>query len=170
MMKIVEGLDRPYKGEWTEMMRGDGFMLSGGMGVGTTANGQDRRRFEIFDSAIYDETKSFDKALIGKTDLLMNGPDIVGLIDISLKPAMRRGGIGRKIISALVETSPDDFVIYDIQTKAMTFWRKLGATFYSRAGEPVVSPKNEKVVLGVIRKNGGDRPITALPGWFPAPR
>lgn len=113
----------------------DRFVFSGGYRSGSSPSGQTRLHYEVYDLVIFTDTKDVNSALIGSVDLMVSDEtgEIVGLVDITLKPKFRKGGRGSKIIQDIRDTAGKEITIHDIQAKAKGFWKKVGIKFTDRS-------------------------------------
>ncbi len=164
----ISDLNRKKAGMGLETMYGEGFVLTGGMRVGSSPAGMERRGYSIIDVEKYEETNgNWDQCFMGIVHLMVsNNNDILGLINIKLNPKTRKAGIGRAVVKSLVETAPNDFVIWDIQKSAIGFWKKMGTELYTTGGKEIPSPRKfSGLIMGVIRKPGSNTPISELPGF-----
>ena len=121
-------------------MQNSDVVLAGGMRSGNSRAGYTRLKYMIYDIRGIDgqlSDEQWDEAEAGFVELFIkdgNSPpqasDIEGLVNIELKPKMRKSGIGSVVIQSLKDTA-GELRIYDIKQKAVPFWRKMGATFYA---------------------------------------
>ena len=116
-------------------MQNEDVAIAGGMRSGNSRAGLTRLKFMIFDLRGLDGQMTAEEQEArdsGYVELFVKDgtKDVEGLVNIEIKPAMRRSGIGRIVIQSLADTF-DDLRIYDIKQKAVPFWRKMGATFYA---------------------------------------
>ena len=121
-------------------MQNNEVVLAGGMRSGGSRAGYTRLKYMIYDMRGVEEQlddAGWDEREAGFVELFIkdggggvSATDIEGLVNIELKPKMRKSGIGSVVIKALKDTA-GELRVYDIQQKAVPFWRKMGATFYS---------------------------------------
>lgn len=109
--------------------------LVGGMRSGNSRSDVTRLKFMIYDLRGAEgqlQSEDWDERESGFVELFVydGTKNVEGLVNIEIHPKMRRTGIGRVAIQALVDTF-DELRVYDIQQKAVPFWRKMGATFYA---------------------------------------
>lgn len=115
----------------------DDILLLGGYSrSGSTPDGTVGAGFIAFDARQIAAGMTLDSARIGTVELFLIKPQlerIHGLINIEVCPALRRRGIGRRIVEAIAATAPDTRLkIYDIQQDAVLFWIRLGCAFHPR--------------------------------------
>lgn len=127
--------------------------IVGGMRSGNSRAGLTRLKFMIYDLRGVEgqlQGDEWDEREAGFVELFVHDgtKNVEGLVNIELKPAMRRSGIGRVTIQALADTF-DDLRIYDIQQKAVPFWRKMGATFYADSHFTQIAKKTTGVRTGL---------------------
>lgn len=139
----------------------DEIALSGGMRSGSSPAGHTRTRYIIYDMV---EIRGGDQdaAECGSADLWETSEGIVGLVDIKILPKKRRGGFGRKTISALCDSYDKHFHISDIKKSAISFWASVGCVFFTGTKELTNSEaRNLKggVIVGIIPKNGCPDPL-----------
>ena len=117
-------------------MYNDEVALVGGMRSGNSSAGYTRLKFMIYDLRGADPSRQLTpeeqaEREAGIVELFVkDGTQTAeGLVNIELKTNFRKGGTGRLVVQALKDTF-GELKIYDIQKKAIGFWRKMGATFY----------------------------------------
>jgi len=108
--------------------------LVGGMRSGNSRAGFTRLKFMVYDLRGVEgqlQGDEWDEREAGFVELFVkNGTkEVEGLVNIEFPPAKRKGGVGRVAIQSLKDTF-GELRVYDIQKKAIPFWRKMGATFY----------------------------------------
>ena len=116
---------------------GDEYALVGGFRDGASNAGELRLKYQIYSHAeIEANDGNFEKGEIGYCVVRVasdDGPDqgeILGLIDIELKPKYRKSGHGKKIVRDIVDTTKSgNLDIHDIQKKAKKFWDKMGVEY-----------------------------------------
>jgi len=116
---------------------GDEYALVGGFRDGASNAGELRLKYQIYSHAeIEANDGNFEKGEIGYCVVRVSsddGPDqgeILGLIDIELKPKYRKSGHGQKIVRDIVDTTKSgNLDIHDIQRKAKKFWDKMGVEY-----------------------------------------
>ena len=116
---------------------GDEYALVGGFRDGSSNAGELRLKYQIYSHALIDANGGdFAKGEIGYCVVRVasdDGPDqgeILGLIDIELKPKYRKSGHGQKIVRDIVDTTKSgNLDIHDIQKKAKKFWDKMGVEY-----------------------------------------
>ena len=116
---------------------GDEYALVGGFRDGASNAGELRLKYQIYSHALIDANGGdFSKGEIGYCVVRVasdDGPDqgeILGLIDIELKPKYRKSGHGKKIVRDIVDTTKSgNLDIHDIQKKAKKFWDKMGVEY-----------------------------------------
>ena len=116
---------------------GDEYALVGGFRDGASNAGELRLKYQIYSHALIDANNGdFAKGEIGYCVVRVasdDGPDqgeILGLIDIELKPKYRKSGHGQKIVRDIVDTTKSgNLDIHDIQKKAKKFWDKMGVEY-----------------------------------------
>lgn len=109
--------------------------LVGGTRSGSSPEGQYRLRYIIYDTKIYELTQDAKAAEVGLVDLFVddeNG-DILGLVNIEIKPKLRKTGYGSMVIQDLKDTVKNGFTVHDIQKKAQGFWKKTGIEYDSKS-------------------------------------
>lgn len=111
------------------------YILAGGMRSGSSSAGTTRLKYVIYDNVLFQETGDQEGSEIGVVELFVDDETgkIVGLVNIKLKPKVRKSGHGRQIIQDLKDTTEDGFTIHDIQKKAVKFWEKVGVDFENRS-------------------------------------
>lgn len=139
-------------------MQNNEVLLVGGMRSGNSSAGLTRLKYMIYDirgaeGQLTDE--EFGEREAGIVELFIRdgsgditGADIEGLVNIELKPKFRKSGIGSVTIKALKDTA-GEFRVYDIQQKAVPFWRKMGATFYADSRFETLAKKTTGVRTGL---------------------
>ena len=116
---------------------GDEYALVGGFRDGASNAGELRLKYQIYSHALIAANDgNFEKGEIGYCVVRVasdDGPDqgeILGLIDIELKPKYRKSGHGKKIVRDIVDTTKSgNLDIHDIQKKAKKFWDKMGVEY-----------------------------------------
>jgi len=116
---------------------GDEYALVGGFRDGSSNAGELRLKYQIYSHALIDANDGdFAKGEIGycvvrvASDDGEDQGDILGLIDIELKPKYRKSGHGKKIVRDIVDTTKSgNLDIHDIQKKAKKFWDKMGVEY-----------------------------------------
>ena len=116
---------------------GDEYALVGGFRDGSSNAGELRLKYQIYSHALIDANGGdFAKGEIGycvvrvASDDGEDQGDILGLIDIELKPKYRKSGHGKKIVRDIVDTTKSgNLDIHDIQKKAKKFWDKMGVEY-----------------------------------------
>jgi len=116
---------------------GDEYALVGGFRDGASNAGELRLKYQIYSHALIAANGgNFEKGEIGYCVVRVasdDGPDqgeILGLIDIELKPKYRKSGHGKKIVRDIVDTTKSgNLDIHDIQKKAKKFWDKMGVEY-----------------------------------------
>jgi len=119
---------------------GDEYALVGGFRDGSSNAGELRLKYQIYSHALIDANGGdFAKGEIGycvvrvASDDGEDQGDILGLIDIELKPKYRKSGHGKKIVRDIVDTTKSgNLDIHDIQKKAKKFWDKMGVEYKSK--------------------------------------
>ena len=120
---------------------GDEYALVGGFRDGSSDAGELRLRYTIFSHALIDANGGdFAKGEIGycvvrvASDDGEDQGDILGLINIELKPKYRKSGHGKKIVRDIVDTTKSgNLDIHDIQRKAKKFWDKMGVEYSKKS-------------------------------------
>ena len=101
----------------------DEIALVGGLRTfGSGAPGTNRLKFSIVDLP-----PGAEPVIVGECEINLypdNTPE--GLVNVKIQKTSRGGGIGRKLIAALVASSRDGLRIYDIKKSAMGFWKSVG--------------------------------------------
>ena len=112
------------------------YVLAGGFRSGNSSAGTTRLKYMIYDLELYAKTNDQNSSEIGFVELFVEDKsgEIVGLVNIELKPKFRKGGHGAKIIQDIKDTTSDGFNVHDIQKKPKKFWDKQG-TEYTNRGE-----------------------------------
>jgi GNAT superfamily N-acetyltransferase len=139
-------------------MQNDEVVMAGGMRSGNSRAGYTRLKYMIYDLRGAEgqlQPEDWDKREAGFVELFikdgsgeMKPTDIEGLVNIEIKPAMRKTGIGSVVIQSLKDTA-GELRIYDIKPKAVAFWRKVGATFYVDSHFQQVAKKTTGVRTGL---------------------
>ncbi len=136
---------------------GDEYALVGGFRDGASNAGELRLKYQIYSHALIDANGGdFSKGEIGYCVVRVasdDGPDqgeILGLIDIELKPKYRKSGHGQKIVRDIVDTTKSgNLDIHDIQKKAKKFWDKMGVEYDAKkpgAKNAVLRKQSESVL------------------------
>jgi len=136
---------------------GDEYALVGGFRDGASNAGELRLKYQIYSHALIDANGGdFAKGEIGYCVVRVasdDGPDqgeILGLIDIELKPKYRKSGHGKKIVRDIVDTTKSgNLDIHDIQKKAKKFWDKMGVEYDAKkpgAKNAVLRKQSESVL------------------------
>lgn len=110
------------------------FILAGGMRSGSSSADTTRLKYVIYDMSLFKKKGDEDKSQIGIVELFVEDEtgEIVGLVNIELKPKFRKGGRGRQIIQDIKDTTKSGFTVHDIQKKARKFWEKVGIDYDSK--------------------------------------
>ena len=135
---------------------GDEYALVGGFRDGASNAGELRLKYQIYSHALIAANDgNFEKGEIGYCVVRVasdDGPDqgeILGLIDIELKPKYRKSGHGKKIVRDIVDTTKSgNLDIHDIQKKAKKFWDKMGVEYDAKkpgAQNAVLRKQSEQV-------------------------
>jgi hypothetical protein len=108
--------------------------LVGGTRSGSSPEGSYRLRYIIYDSNIYEKTHDAKTAEVGLVDLFVDDVtgDIIGLVNIEIKPKLRKSGYGSMVVRDIKDTVKTGFTIHDIQKKAQGFWDKVGTQYDSK--------------------------------------
>ena len=101
-----------------------------------------REKFTVYNGFNPDGTKTGDPI----ADVVLRivkyedkDPQVFGLINIEVKRGIKKQGLGKTIISSLMNSGllyNDELKIYDIQKKARGFWEKMGTDIPSLEGVP----------------------------------
>jgi len=154
---------------------GDEYALVGGFRDGASNAGELRLKYQIYSHALIDANNGdFAKGEIGYCVVRVasdDGPDqgeILGLIDIELKPKYRKSGHGKKIVRDIVDTTKSgNLDIHDIQKKAKKFWDKMGVEYGNKqtgsAQNAVLRKQSES--LGDFNKDEPMKSTVAVPGY-----
>jgi flagellin-like hook-associated protein FlgL len=154
---------------------GDEYALVGGFRDGSSNAGELRLKYQIYSHALIDANNGdFAKGEIGYCVVRVasdDGPDqgdILGLIDIELKPKYRKSGHGKKIVRDIVDTTKSgNLDIHDIQKKAKKFWDKMGVEYKSKqtgsAQNAVLKKQTES--LDDFNKDEPNKSTVAIPGY-----
>ena len=154
---------------------GDEYALVGGFRDGSSNAGELRLRYTIFSHALIDANGGdFAKGEIGycvvrvASDDGEDQGDILGLINIELKPKYRKSGHGKKIVRDIVDTTKSgNLDIHDIQRKAKKFWDKMGVEYSKKsagsAQNAVLRKQSES--LGDFNKDEPMKSTVAVPGY-----
>jgi hypothetical protein len=154
---------------------GDEYALVGGFRDGSSNAGELRLKYQIYSHALIDANGGdFAKGEIGycvvrvASDDGEDQGDILGLIDIELKPKYRKSGHGKKIVRDIVDTTKSgNLDIHDIQKKAKKFWDKMGVEYGNKqtgsAQNAVLRKQSES--LGDFNKDEPMKSTVAVPGY-----
>jgi len=120
------------------VLSNDNFELVGGGRSGSSQWDETRLKYLIFDMEIFNSLKDGEdqeKANVGFVELFVKDKDhqLVGLVNIRLKPKYRKSGRGRQLIKDLVDTTNNGLSIHDIKKSAQRFWAKVGTEFATKA-------------------------------------
>ena len=141
---------------------GDEYALVGGFRDGSSNAGELRLKYQIYSHALIDANDGdFAKGEIGYCVVRVasdDGPDqgdILGLIDIELKPKYRKSGHGKKIVRDIVDTTKSgNLDIHDIQKKAKKFWDKMGVEYAQKqtgsAQNAVLKKQTESIDIASV--------------------
>ena len=141
---------------------GDEYALVGGFRDGSSNAGELRLKYQIYSHALIDANNGdFAKGEIGYCVVRVasdDGPDqgdILGLIDIELKPKYRKSGHGKKIVRDIVDTTKSgNLDIHDIQKKAKKFWDKMGVEYAQKqtgsAQNAVLKKQTESIDIASV--------------------
>jgi GNAT superfamily N-acetyltransferase len=133
--EAISKMARTEMGMGLDYYQNDEIALVGGMRSGNSSAGQTRIKYMIYDIVGLDgqmtaeEQQKRERGFI-EVFVKDGSADIIGLVNIELKPKFRRSGIGKKVIKSLMKTVKGDLKIFDIQAKALSFWTKMGIEFY----------------------------------------
>ncbi len=113
----------------------DNYILAGGMRSGPSAAGTTRLKYIIYDNVYFQKTGDDEGAQIGFVEFFVDDDtgEIVGLVNIELKPKFRKSGHGKQIIQDIMDTTEYGLTIHDIQKKARKFWEKVGVEYHSKS-------------------------------------
>jgi len=141
---------------------GDEYALVGGFRDGSSNAGELRLKYQIYSHALIDANDGdFAKGEIGycvvrvASDDGEDQGDILGLIDIELKPKYRKSGHGKKIVRDIVDTTKSgNLDIHDIQKKAKKFWDKMGVEYSQKqtgsAQNAVLKKQTESIDIASV--------------------
>ena len=141
---------------------GDEYALVGGFRDGSSNAGELRLKYQIYSHALIDANNGdFAKGEIGycvvrvASDDGEDQGDILGLIDIELKPKYRKSGHGKKIVRDIVDTTKSgNLDIHDIQKKAKKFWDKMGVEYAQKqtgsAQNAVLKKQTESIDIASV--------------------
>lgn len=137
-----------------ESMQNDEIALVGGFRSGNSEAGFTRLKYLVYDIEGVTEALTAEeqaKREVGFVELFIKdgSGDIDGLVNIDIKPKFRKGGFGKKVIQSLLKTAKGDLKIHDIQAKAVSFWKKMDAEFYT---DSTFKKKMEKTTVGELKK------------------
>lgn len=169
--KLVEDhqgvvLRRETFGMGLETLYGETFALTGGWRTGSAPAGLMRCGYAIIDMEAMRRGANQQQATLGRIEVYKDADGIVGLINIALDKNNRKAGVGSAVVNSLAATAPDHFVIWDIQQKALGFWKKMGCQFFTDMARYVEQPKGFKgLLVGVIKKVGSETPVADLKGF-----
>jgi hypothetical protein len=132
-----EALERFEIGMGLEQMHNNDIALVGGMRSGSSPAGLTRLRYSIYDVPMLKQLKQdggdqYD-AHVGYVELMVEdgSGNLAGLINIEMKRGSKRAGYGEQVIRSIMDSpfAQKPFKIYDIQKKALGFWKKMGVEF-----------------------------------------
>jgi len=156
-----EALERFEIGMGLEQMHNNDIALVGGMRSGSSPANLTRLRYSIYDVPMLKQLKQTggdqNDALMGHVELMVEDGtgDIVGLINIEMKRGGKRQGYGSQVVRSIIDSpfAQKPFRIYDIELKAVGFWKKMGVEFtrsdFKTPTEP--SKLNAGHIFGIIR-------------------
>jgi hypothetical protein len=131
----MPAMNRSEVGMGLSQYENDNFIMWGGMRSGSSPAGQTRLKFLIFSMELLKQGVPQEDAEVGFVELFVEDEtnEIVGLVNIEIKPKFRKGGYGRKIIQDIKDTTKAGFTVNDIQKKAKRFWDKMGVEYTDKA-------------------------------------
>lgn len=156
-LKLVPVKEEKFKnhdiGMGLYQMSNNQVALVGGMRSGSSRAEVTRLKFMIYDlrgaeGQLSQEEQQARESGIVELFVYDGTQDVEGLVNIEIKPAMRKSGIGSVVIQSLKDTF-GELRVYDIQQKAVPFWRKMGATFYADQHFKHVAKKTTGVRTGL---------------------
>ena len=114
----------------------DNFVLAGGFRSGNSGPGTTRLKYIIYDRTLVKRPEDADQAEIGFVELFVSDDtgEIVGLVNIEIKPEFRKGGYGKRVVQDIKDTA-GSLTIHDIQKKAKTFWDKQGVKYSGKSAK-----------------------------------
>jgi len=120
-------------------------IIAGGMrDHGYHPPGQMRATFVAYDAAKAIKEGKQQPDEIGNLTLVVNlgdGNDVLPSIDklikIEIKKELRRQGLGRRVVEAVMRAAPRDVEICDIKRNAKGFWIKMGAEGFRASGKNI---------------------------------
>jgi hypothetical protein len=158
-----EALERVNTGYGMEEFRNDDIALVGGIRAGSSPANTVNLRYAIYDVPLLQQLKQQggdqNQSHIGFVDLYLDDVtgDIVGLINIEMKRGNKRAGYGAHVIRSIMDSpfTRKPFRIYDIQMKALGFWKKMGVEFtrsdFKTPAEPTKLNADAGNIFGIIR-------------------
>jgi len=158
-----DALERVNIGHGMEEFRNDDIALVGGIRAGSSPANTVNLRYAIYDVPLLQQLKQQggdeDQAHMGFVDLYLDDVtgDIVGLINIEMKRGNKRAGYGAHVIRSIMDSpfTRKPFRIYDIQMKALGFWKKMGVEFtrsdFKTPAKPTKLNADAGNIFGIIR-------------------
>jgi hypothetical protein len=156
-----EALERFEIGMGLEQMHNNDIALVGGMRSGSSPAGLTRLRYSIYDVPMLKQLKQDggdqNDALVGHVELMVEdgSGNIAGLINIEMKRGGKRAGYGTQVIRSIMDSpfAQKPFRIYDIELKAVGFWKKMGVEFTRSDFKTPTEPTklNAGHIFGIIR-------------------
>ena len=156
-----EALDRFEIGMGLEQMHNNDIALVGGMRSGSSPAGLTRLRYSIYDVPMLKQLKQDggdqNDALVGHVELMVEdgSGNIAGLINIEMKRGGKRQGYGSQVVRSIIDSpfAQKPFRIYDIELKAVGFWKKMGVEFTRSDFKTPTEPTklNAGHIFGIIR-------------------
>jgi hypothetical protein len=156
-----EALERFEIGMGLEQMHNNDIALVGGMRSGSSPAGLTRLRYSIYDVPMLKQLKQDggdqNDALMGYVELMVEdgSGNIAGLINIEMKRGSKRAGYGTQVIRSIMDSpfAQKPFRIYDIELKAVGFWKKMGVEFTRSDFKTPTEPTklNAGHIFGIIR-------------------
>ena len=158
-----EALERVNTDNGMEEFRNDDIALVGGIRAGSSQANTVNLRYAIYDVPLLQQLKQQggdqNQSHIGFVDLYLDDVtgDIVGLINIEMKRGNKRAGYGAHVIRSIMDSpfTRKPFRIYDIQMKALGFWKKMGVEFtrsdFKTPANPTKLNADAGNIFGIIR-------------------
>jgi len=152
-----EALDRFEIGMGLEQMHNNDIALVGGMRSGSSPANLTRLKYSIYDVPMLKQLKQTggnqNDALMGHVELMVEDGtgDLIGLINIEMKRGGKRQGYGSQVVRSIIDSpfARKPFRIYDIQKKAVGFWKKMGVEFtHSDFKTPIAPTQLPRLALG----------------------
>lgn len=132
----MSGMQFHVNGLGLSQFYNDDVVLAGGIRTGKPGTeGTARLKYTAYDRRAMNRGIPAQEAELGTLEINVRPHDgsIEGLVDLTIKRALRGQGFGRRVVEAVAATSPEGLKVYDIKASARGFWAAVGCEIAPKA-------------------------------------